>query len=721
VSLPPDLARQPALDTWIRLNADETVTLFTGKVELGQGLVSAIARIGAEELDVALARIRVRTGDTAHPLDEWITAGSMSMSDSGTAMRQAAAEARAHLLALAASLLGVAVDELVVDDGTVAARDGRSVTYWELLREGRFDCEATGAVVPKAPSAYRVVGRAGARLDVAGLVTGATKFVGDLDERGMLHARVVRGPSQGARLAAVDLERAATLEGIVAVVRDGDFLAVVAEREDQALRGRDALSAAAQWREEATLPDQTTLPAWLQSQPARSFRIVEGAPAEGSTEPLEPSPEASATYEATFSRPFLMHGAIGPSAALAQWSDGKLHVKSHTQGPFVLRDALAQALRVDAGDIRVSHVVGPGCYGHNGADDVALDAALAARAVPGRPVLLKWTRADEHGWEPYGAPGVVRVEARLSEDGSLLDWSLDARGLTHLSRPFPVRGSSGLLAAWTLAVPHARTPTAPILVPEAGIHRNATPAYRIPRMRIAKHLVDNGPLRTSSSRSLGAHVNVFAIESAMDELARLAGRDPLEFRLAHLDDERGREVLRGAAERAGWRDRRPEPGRGMGLAYARYKNSACHAAVVVEVAVDDDTAEVRLERAVIAADAGQVVDPMGLTNQLEGGLVQSASWTLRERVSFDRTRVTSLDWEAYPILTFADVPEIETVLVERPGQPFLGSGEATQGPTAGAIANAIRAATGVRVRDLPITPERLRRAAAEPELVAPHA
>jgi nicotinate dehydrogenase subunit B len=240
-------------------------------------------------------------------------------------------------------------------------------------------------------------------------------------------------------------------------------------------------------------------------------------------------------------------------------------------------------------------------------------------------------------------------------------------------------------------------------------------------MRIVKHLVDNGPLRTSSSRSLGAHVNVFAIESAMDDLAQLAGRDPLEFRLAHLDDERGREVLRAAAERAGWRERRSEPGRGMGLAYARYKNSACYAAVVVEVAADDDTAEVRLERAVIAADAGQVVDPMGLTNQLEGGLVQSASWTLRERVSFDRTRVTSLDWEAYPILTFADVPEIETVLVDRPGQPFLGSGEATQGPTAGAIANAIRAATGVRVRDLPITPERLRRAAAEPELVAPHA
>jgi nicotinate dehydrogenase subunit B len=721
VSVPRDLADHPALDTWIRLSEDETVTVFTGKVEIGQGLVTAIARIAAEELDVALARIRVRTGDTAHALDEWITAGSVSMSDSGSAVRQAAAEARARLDALAADRLGARADDLVVDDGTVAAPDGARVTYWELVPDGRLDGEATGTATPKAPSAYRIVGRQGARLDIAGLVTGTTKFVGDLQEPGMLHARVLRGPSQGARLESVDVARAEAPPGVVAVVFDGDFLAVVAEREDQALRGRDTLSAAARWREEEALPDQTTLPDWLLAQPAQSFRVVDGAPVPGATEPLEPSPEAQSGYEATFSRPFLMHGAIGPSAALARWSERRLHVHSHSQGPFVLRDALAEALGLDPTDVRVSHVVGPGCYGHNGADDVALDAALAARAVPGRPVLLKWTRADEHGWEPYGAPGVVRVEAHLGEDGALLDWSLDARGLTHLSRPFPSDAGTGLLAAWTLAEPQARTPARPLLMPEAGIHRNATPAYRVPRMRIVKHFVDNGPLRTSSLRSLGGHLNVFAIESAMDDLAALAGRDPLEFRLAHLDDERGRAVLEAAAQRAGWATRGEEPGRGMGLAYARYKNRAAHAAVVVEVAVDDATAEVRLERAVIAADAGQVVDPVGLTNQLEGGLVQSASWTLHERVRFDRTRVTSLDWETYRILTFAEVPEIETVLLDRPGQPFLGSGEATQGPAAGAIANAVRAATGVRVRDLPITPERLRRAAAEPELATPRA
>ena len=719
MSLPADLATHPRLDTWVRLTEGDTVTLYTGKVELGQGLISAIGRIGAEELDVALARVRVRTGDTAHALDEWLTAGSMSMTDSGTALRQAAAEARAALLALAADRLGAPAEDLVVEDGTVVAPDGGRVTYWELVPAGHLHGEATGAATPKAPGDYRVVGRAGARLDVAGLVTGTTQFVGDLHEPGMLHARVVRGPGQGARLVDVDVARAEAVAGIVAVVRDGDFLAVVAEREDQALRAHDALSAGARWREEAELPDQTTLPRWLLEQPAQSFRVLDGMPeAYAPTGPLEPAPEAHTAYEATFSRPFLMHGSIGPSAALARWSDGALEITSHTQGPFILRAALARALGLETEAIRVRHIVGPGCYGHNGADDVALDAALVARAVPGRPVLLKWTRADEHGFEPYGAPAAVRVAAHLDVDGGLADWSLDAHGLTHLSRPLQGLPGSGLLAAWTLAEPVERTPARPMLMPEAGLHRNATPAYRIPRTRIVKHFVDDGPLRTSSLRSLGAHVNVFAIESAMDELAALAGRDPLEFRLAHLEDERARAVLEAAAERARWSERAEANGRGLGLAFARYKNKAAYAAVVVEVSVDDATAAIRLERAVIAADAGQVVDPVGLVNQLEGGLVQSASWTLHERVSFDRRRVTSLDWDAYPILRFPDVPEIETVLLDRPGAPFLGSGEATQGPTAGAIGNAIRAATGVRVHDLPITPERLRRAAAEPELAA---
>lgn len=707
------LVRHPELDTWIRLTDDETMTLFTGKVELGQGLVSAIARIGAEELDVSLDRIRVMTGDTGHQLDEQLTAGSMSMTNSGSAVRQAAAEARVHLLTLASARLGVPVGELVVDDGTVSAATGIGprVTYWDLLPDGRFDLRVTGTIPTKEPSGYRIIGQTGPRLDITGLVTGTTRFVGDLQEPGMLHARVVRPPSQRARLADVDLEPIRAMDGIVSVVRDGDFLGVVAEREEQALRAHDRLGSLARWHESETLPDQTAVADWLLAQPRRSLRIVDGAPVEGPLDPLELSPQAVMAYEATFSRPFQMHASIGPSAAIAQWTDTGLHVKSHTQGPFVLRDSLAHVLAIEPDEVRVSHVVGPGCYGHNGADDAALDAALIARAVPGRPVLLKWTRQEEHGWEPYGPPAVIRVRAHLDKDGSLLDWSLDATGLTHSSRPFPAETSSGLLAAWTLENPHPRTPVAPLMVPEAGIHRNATPAYRIPRTRIVKHLVPQTPLRTSSLRSLGAYANVFAIESAMDELAELAGRDPLDFRLAHLDDDRACGVLQAAAEHAGWRQRSEHPGRGMGMAYARYKNKACHAAVFVEVSVDDATATVRLIRAVIAADAGQVIDPAGLTNQLEGGLVQSASWTLREQVTFDRTRVTSLDWDSYPILTFTEVPELETILLDQPGAPFLGSGEATQGPTAAAIANAVYAASGVRVRDLPITPQRLRAAA----------
>jgi CO/xanthine dehydrogenase Mo-binding subunit len=332
--------------------------------------------------------------------------------------------------------------------------------------------------------------------------------------------------------------------------------------------------------------------------------------------------------------------------------------------------------------------------------------------VPGRPVLHKWTREDEHSLEPYAPPALVKTSASLDGEGRLLDWSLDAWGTTHNWRPFPFGERTGFVAAWRRARPTPRQPAAPLLIPEAGLHRNATPIYRVPRRRIVKHFIAHSPLRTSSTRSLGAYPNVFAIESTLDELAHAAGLDALALRLDHLDDERARAVLVAAAERAGWPGGQQEFGRGMGIGFARYKNSAAYAAVVVEVVVDDETAEIRVERAVIAADAGQIVDPSGLENQLEGGLVQSLSWTLLEEVSFDATRVTSVDWEGYPIIGFAAIPEIETVLIDRPGEPYLGAGEATQGPTAAAVGNAVRNAIGVRLYDLPLTPERVRRAVA---------
>ena len=406
-----------------------------------------------------------------------------------------------------------------------------------------------------------------------------------------------------------------------------------------------------------------------------------------------------------------MHGSIGPSAAMALWQDGRLEVWSHSQGVFVLREALAQALELAPQAIRVRHVVGPGCYGHNGADDAAFDAALLALAVPGRAVLLKWSRSDEHQWEPYGSPALVELRATLDERGRIAEWSHDVWGTTHIRRPM-AGGSANLLAGSHLDPPLPSRPPAPFLLSEAGIHRNATPIYETGRRRIVKHFVAAMPLRTSSLRSLGAYANVFAIESFMDELAAIRGVSPLELRLEHLGDPRARDVLAAAVEAAHWSGSpSEEPGRGCGVALARYKNSAAYAAVVVRLRVEDATAAIALEQVFIAADCGEVVDRSGAVNQLEGGALQSASWTLKERVDFDATAVTSVDWDTYPIMRFSEIPAVETVLIDRPGLPFLGVGEATQGPTAAAIANAVFDAVGVRLRDTPFTPERVREAA----------
>jgi nicotinate dehydrogenase subunit B len=714
--LPPNLQRHPDLDTWIRINADATVTLFTGKVELGQGLKSAIARIGAEELDVSLARVRVETADTAHGLNELFTAGSGSMEESGAAMRQAAAEARLHLLELAAQRLGVSLDQLQVDDGTVhCPGTDHSATYWELLGGRSFARVVTGNVQPKLPAEYQIVGKAAPRLDRTALVTGGACFVQDLTQPGMLHARVVRPPSPGARLESVDDEAVRRLPGVVAVVHDGCFLGVVAEREEQAVNAMTALRAQARWSEQETLPVMNELHTWLVAQPARSYRVVDGVPVEGPIDPIAVPEHATQTLQATYTRPYHMHASIGPSAALAQWTDDGLTVWTHSQGVYLLRGALAQALGVEEDAVRVVHVAGPGCYGHNGADDAALDAALLARTVAGRPVRLQWMREDEHAWEPYGPAMVVQIQASLDGSGRLLDWNHDVWSNTHIARPIPYGDRSALLATWHRASPMPRPQPFPMLAYHAGIHRNADPLYAVPQRRIIKHFIENTPLRVSSTRSLGAYANVFAIESFMDELAHAAGSDPLEFRLQHLDDGRARAVLMAAAERAAWAQRRKQFGRGTGIGFARYKNQKCYAAVVVDLHVDLSTAEIKLDRAVIAGDAGQIIDPDGLANQLEGGVIQSASWTLKEQVVFDRTRVTSIDWETYPILKFPEAPEIETVLLDRPDEASLGSGEATQGPTAAAIANAVFDAIGVRLRQIPFTPERVRAAVAAAE------
>lgn len=706
------LLRNPELDSWIRINMDGTVTVLTGKVEFGQGIKTALAQIAAEELDVSLGRICMATTDTLESPDEGLTVGSMSLENSGNAIRQAAAEARQILLSIAFEELEAPLERLTVCDGTITDLvSGRSTTYWELFGGQLFGREISGNAQSKPPEAYEIVGTPARRLDLPEKVAGQPMYVHDLDLPGMLHARVARPPHYNARLVSADLEAARQMPGVVDVVRDGSFLAVVAQREDQAVNALNALHASAVWEGQANLPPASELYEHLLSAPSESFLVVDGTSTDDPIPPITPPVDAVQTLQASYYRPYQMHASLGPSAAVAQFSNGKLTIWVHSQGVYPIRTAIAPILGLREEDIRVIQTEGSGCYGHNGADDAALDAALLARRFVGTPVSVKWMRPDEFTWEPYGPAMVLKLQASLGPEGEVLDWNHDVWSYPHLGRPSGGGRQSGLLAAWHLADPWKQAQRMPIHAPHIGSHRNADPLYAFPHKRIVKHFVPDSPLRVSAMRGLGAYGNVFAIESFMDELAHAAGIDTVEFRLHHLKDQRAKAVIRAAAEKAGW-----QPGqklvenRGRGIAFAQYKNRQCYAAVIVDLQIDPESGEIHLERVVIAADAGQVVNPDGLSNQLEGGFVQSASWTLKEQVNFDQNGINASDWDSYPILRFPDIPKIETVLINRPELPFMGSGEAAQGPTPAAIANAVFNAVGVRLREIPFTLERVREA-----------
>lgn len=714
-ALPHSLQQTPELDAWIRINTDGTISIFTGKVELGQGLKTALAQIAAEELDVSIERIQVRTADTARTPDEGPTVSSMSLETSGNALRFAAAEARHRLLLIAFEELEAPINRLTVTDGTIAdPATGRSITYWDLFGGLRFGGQVTGLAQPKQPADYRLVGQPAKRLDLLAKVTGKACFVHDLELPGMVHGRIVRPPGYRATLIAVDEEKVGRMPGVLKVVRDGSFLAVIAEREEQAVRAIEALREAATWDDKTHLPTQTDLFDHLASQPVESYLIVDGEAVDDPIPPLEAPAEASHTLTAKYHRPYQMHASLGPSAAVAQMVDGQLTVWTHSQGVFLLRASIAHVLGLPESAIRLIHMEGPGCYGHNGADDAALDAALLARALPGLPISLKWLRQEEHAWEPYGPAMVVEMQASLNADGQVIDWNHEVWSPAHLGRARSGPGLSGLLAAWHLAQPFSPPPSWPARFRHGGSHRNADPLYDFPRRRIVKHYVPHSPLRVSSLRSLGAYANIFALESFMDELAKAAGADPVEFRLRHLSEQRARAVVEAAAGKTGWGSPDQLPGRdgGRGFAFAQYKNQQAYAAVVVDLQVDPVSGQIRLLQAVIAADAGQIINPDGLSNQLEGGFVQAASLTLKEQVNFDQHGLTSLDWDSYPILRFPDAPQIETILLDHPDQPLVGSGEATMGPTPAAIANAIYDAVGIRLREIPFTPERVKSALA---------
>ncbi len=685
-----DLAPE-RIDTWLAIAPDGRVTVFSGRVELGTGVATALAQIAAAALGVPLDAVTVVMGDTALTANQGYTAGSKTVQGTGPILHSAASAARAILVERASARLDSPADQLTVTDGAVhAARDpSRSVSYGELAGEG------FGATFEVAPEAEEPgAGVSAPRLDLPGKIFGGVSFVHDLRLPVMLHGRVIRPwvrtpTGAGARLIAFDASSVDDLSGNIQIVQEGDFLGVVADREEQAIVAAARLRVA--WSEPEDLPAQAELFDWLEGLPVSEHRVLVEA---GGVE--DALANASRTVSVTYRFPFQAHASLGPSCAVADVQPDSTTVYSATQGVYPLRDALADLLGRDPATIRVIHMEGAACYGHNGADDVAADAALLSRAV-GKPVRVQWSRQDEFAWEPKFPAMSITVRAGLDKAGKLAAWDYTVRTPTHGSRP---SGRAANLFAGQLIAPGT-----PLVTPwRGGGDRNAVPIYDLPAHRIAADWVPMGPLRSSSFRSLGGFANSTATECVMDELAALAGVDPVAFRLQHLSDPRARAVVETVARRAGWDAPLASTlgaQRGRGIAFMRYESEFAYAAAVAEVTVTPVAGAIRLDRIVIAQDCGRVVNPDGLRNQIEGNIIQAASRALLEQVAWDDHHVTSLTWADYPILTFTEAPDIEIELIDRPEEPAFGAGEVTTCVAGAAIGNAIANATGIRLRTMP--------------------
>lgn len=709
------LADYPNVDDWLHFRSGR-LTVRTGKVDIGQRISTALALIAAEELDIDYDRIDIDKVDTARSMDEEYTSASNSVERSGRSLRLAAATARRHLLELASHVLEAGTETLEVVDGLVRTRSSnRTVSYWDLIGQDGFGIKVDLGIATKAPRNYKVIGgrRKIVPKDLSELVRGAAPFVQDLQMPGMLHARVIRPPHPHARLASLGTFPS---RPDAILVRDGSFLAVASPDEYRTIRLAERVRASCEWSSARKL-DATDIYTQLLTNRRESLPVGREGATYDPVPPLEAPPAAAAaTVSARIQRPYLMHGSIGPSAALAHLNDDILTVWTHSQGVFQLRHTLAESLGMDPETLRLVQVRGPGAYGHNGADDAALDAALVARAIPGRPILLKWTRTDEHCWEPYGPAMVVDIRASIDTEGKVIEWSHETFSGTHRTRPRP--GPDGAGPRRMLATHHLENPVEPFVPepalsgPMAGIHRGAYPYYTFAKPRIVKHLVHDLPLRTSTLRTLGSFTNVFAIETMMDRLAEAAGRDPIQFRLAHLEDKRAAAVIHAVADAADWSGRDKEDNQGRGFAFARYNNRKAYAAVIADVLVGDD-ADLRFQRITIAVDAGEIVDQDGLSLQIEGAVIQAASWMRYEEVQYDADGILSRDWESYPIMRFDNVPDINVILIDRPGQPYLGPSECALSPTGAAIGNAVYDAIGLRLTRMPFTLDYIRRAALE--------
>jgi len=690
--------------SWVRLAPDGTITAMSGKVELGTGLRTALTRIVASELGVPRDRVRMILGDTAQVPDQGYTAGSKSIQSAGVLLQRAAAAAREEFLAHAARRLGAPVADLTFDDGRITVRNDpvRSLALGDLA-----DVPLDFPVPDTMPPTPGEVPTAGpGRIELPAMLDGTFRYVHDLVLDGMLHARVIRPrrriPSGiGASIAALDTSAAGTLPGVV-VVRNGSFLAVVAEREEIAIAAAAAVRV--EWTEHEPLPDQDALFDTIRQAPVVEVRRHPG------DDPAAAPVLAGQALRARYEVPYAAHGSMGPSCAVADVRADRATVWSSTQGVYPLRDAIAPLIGLQPEQVRVISMEGSGCYGHNGADDASADAALISRAV-GRPVRVQWSRQDEFALEPKGSAMVSEVSGSLDASGMIASWRYDVRTPTHSTRP---GGHAGLL----LAASQIDPPIPPVDRHRfGGGDRNAAHTYDIPHSATTAHWIEAGPLRQSSLRSLGGFANTTAIESFVDELACAAGADPVAFRLRHLSDERARAVIERAADAAAWTDGPAHSGardgstggilHGSGIAYARYEGEYAYVAMIARVRVDPSSGHVGVDRIVVAHDCGRIISHDGVANQVEGNIIQGISRTLKEEVTWDADGVTSLTWESYPILTFPEVPEIEVILIDRPEEPPWGAGEPAICPVAAAIGNAIFDATGVRLRRLPFTPERV--------------
>jgi nicotinate dehydrogenase subunit B len=687
------------LDDWIRIEPDDTVTAFSGKVELGTGTRTALAQIVAEELDIPFNRVHMVMGDTSLTPDEGYTAGSMTINTSGDALRQAAAEARQVLLNLASEKLDAGINELVIHDGTISVSHDpkRLVSYTELMGGKRFNREVSFTAPIKSPQAYRLVGISVQRVDLPQKFSGQLSFIQDFELPGMLHARLVRPPSPTSSLISIDEGSIEDVPGVVKLVQRGNFVGIVTEREEQAILASQQLKV--EWKETPSMPTMDRLFTYLRSISTQDHVLID----DGGVEDI--IAHSAQQVHAEYHQPYHAHASIGPSCAVADVQKDHITVWCSTPGPYPLRGALAQLVGMPEEKLHIINVEGAGSYGQNGADDSAADAVILSQAV-GKPVRLQWSRQDEFVWEPKAPAMVMEINAGLDSQGNITAWDYHVWSPSHTARP---RFANQLIAAQLMTgqpVPQGRF--------SFGAERNAPSNYTIPHQRVTVRYLTLNPIHASSMRSLGGAENTFANESFMDELAVAADVDSLEFRLRYLDEPRLREVLQAAADKYGW-DPHPSPlikqgdlAEGRGVAFGRYENNETIVACIAQVEVNRETGLINVNRIVVAHDCGLIINPDGVKNQVEGGVIQSLSRALKEEVIFDEYRIHSVDWDSYPILKFSEVPEIEIVLINRPDEPALGAGEPATITTAAAVANAIFDATGVRLRQVPFTPERVK-------------